>query len=263
MQKILFLLLFPAITMAQTPKTILQKIVILLDNQTVTAYGSLSDKNLPLLLMVHGSPGDYSAWRKYLDDSALLQKYRIIALDRPGFGESDNTKAYPNIAFQAKVVHQILLQYAENQPVVLLGHSVGGPIVARCAIDFPLDAQHIVLLAPAISAKHEQPRWYNYLVKNKWIRSKIPSEMRISQDEMMQLPIELKAMEPLFSTIKAQVWLLHGRLDMIAPFGNSRFLKKKIPAEQLHFKAFNWQNHFIPWTKFEEIRELLLKIDVQ
>jgi pimeloyl-ACP methyl ester carboxylesterase len=261
----IFFFIFSAYAMAQTQhdklqNNNLQKILVNIDNRSFTAYGHLGDKTLPLLVMVHGSPGDYSAWRKYLDDSALLKKYRMIAIDRPGFGASDSTKAYPSMVFQAKVVHQFILQYAENQPVILLGHSVGGPVIARCAMDYPDAAQHIVLLAPAISAKHEQPRWYNWLVKNKWIRSKIPQEMRISQDEMMQLPAELEAMEPLFSQIKAQVWLLHGRLDMIAPFGNSRFLKKKIPAAQLHFTIFNWQNHFIPWTKFEEIRALLLGI---
>ncbi len=261
MQKILLLLLFSPFAKAQTPKPVIQKIAIQLENQTFAAYGHLEDKTLPLLVMVHGSPGDYSAWRKYLEDSALSQKYRMIALDRPGFGESDSSKAYPSIVFQAQLVHQVVLEYAKNQPVTLIGHSVGCPIVARCAMDFPKDIQHLILLAPAISARHEQPRWYNWLVKNKWIRSKIPPEMRISQDEMMQLPTELKLMEPLFPQIKAQIWLLHGRLDMIAPFGNSLFLKKKIPAEQLYFRVFNWQNHFIPWTKFAEIRALLLAIN--
>jgi pimeloyl-ACP methyl ester carboxylesterase len=245
---------------AQTALPPLQKLSIIVDNQVFTAYGRIGKPNLPLLIGVHGSPGDHTAWRKYFEDSALLQKYNIIALDRPGYGESDSSHAYPSMAFQAKVVHCIITQYANNQQVVLIGHSLGGPIVLRCALDYPASVQHLLVLAPAISAEHEQPRWYNFLVKNKWIRKHIPHEMQTSQDEMMALPEQLKAMEPFFLNITAQIWLFHGRLDMIAPFGNSRFLVRKIPKAQLHFTIFDFQNHFIPWTKFEVIRNCLLHL---
>jgi pimeloyl-ACP methyl ester carboxylesterase len=252
------LLFYTAFGMAQNPDFDIEKLPLTVDNQQFMAYGCVKKTDLPLLIFVHGSPGDYTAWRKYLQDSALRQKYRLIALDRPGYGLSDSTKAYPNLAFQARVVHQIITQYADNQPVVLVGHSLGAPIVTRCAMDYPNAVAHLVLLAPAISAQHEQPRWYNLLVKNKWIRKQIPHEMQTSQDEMMALPAELTAMLPFYKNIKAHISLFHGRLDMIAPFGNSRFLCQQIPPNQLKFTVFNFQNHFIPWTKFDTIRAYLL-----
>jgi pimeloyl-ACP methyl ester carboxylesterase len=40
-------------------------------------------------LILHGSPGSWNAFKEYLQDTTLLKKYRMIAIDRPGFGYSD------------------------------------------------------------------------------------------------------------------------------------------------------------------------------
>src|SRR6478672_7730789 len=38
--------------------------------------------DLPTLFLIHGSPGSWDAYEKYLSDSLLLQQYRMIAIDR-------------------------------------------------------------------------------------------------------------------------------------------------------------------------------------
>ena len=38
------------------------------------------------LLMLHGSPGAWEAYANYMIDPQLLQDFRLIAVDRPGFG---------------------------------------------------------------------------------------------------------------------------------------------------------------------------------
>ena len=223
------------------------------------SYSDMSSEK-PLLILVHGSPGDFHAWDKYLIDSSLCEKYRILALDRPGFGQSlkEGVLAFPDLDFQAKVVRKFALKYANQQPVVLMGHSVGGPIVANYAMNFPNEISKLILLAPAISAKDEQPRWYNRLAEKYWIKKKIGKEMQISQAEMMNLPEQLEAMQPFLKQIACETWLLHGRLDMIAPYPNAIYLKKNLVNANLHFKRFPLQNHFIPWTKFKKIKKVLL-----
>ena len=42
----------------------------------------------PLVLFVHGSPGEWQGWVKYLTDPDLSARARLIAVDRPGFGGS-------------------------------------------------------------------------------------------------------------------------------------------------------------------------------
>ena len=242
-------------------QTSLQSYTVQVEGLSCFAY-SYSDMSSekPLLVLVHGSPGDHHAWDKYLKDSILCKKYRILALDRPGYGQStkESVLAFPDLDFQAKVVRRFALKYGNQQPIVLLGHSVGGPIVANYAMNFPNEISKLILLAPAISAKDEQPRWYNRLAEKPWIQKKVGKEMMISQAEMMSLPEQLEAMQPFLKQITCETWLLHGRMDMIAPYPNALYVKENLTNANLHFKRFLFQNHFIPWTKFKEVKKILL-----
>src|SRR5882757_1467746 len=56
-------------------------------------YAMTGDDQLPSLVFIHGSPGSWINFRKYMWDTELLRKFRIISIDRPGFGYSDFGKA--------------------------------------------------------------------------------------------------------------------------------------------------------------------------
>lgn len=43
----------------------------------------------PTLFFIHGSPASWHCYDNYMQDTALVNKYRIVAVDRPGFGFSD------------------------------------------------------------------------------------------------------------------------------------------------------------------------------
>jgi len=66
-------------------------------------YAVTGSDTLPTLLFVHGTPGSWDAFQNYLMDSALLQHYRIISIDRPGFGYSDFGNAM-NLSAQADII---------------------------------------------------------------------------------------------------------------------------------------------------------------
>ncbi|MEY4903468.1 MAG: hypothetical protein RLZZ292_1283 [Bacteroidota bacterium] len=225
------------------------------------SYTDMESKK-PLLVFVHGSPGDYSGWDKYLKDNDLQAKYRLLAIDRPGYGQSisQDTMAFPSLDFQVKVLRAFTKKYAHRQPVLLLGHSVGGPIVSLYTATYPDKIQALILLAPAISAQHEQPRFYNRLAQKRWFNKKIAHEMQISQIEMMHLPQQLEVMQPILAQITVKTWLFHGRLDMIAPYGNARYVQKNFINAPLTTKTYPFQNHFIPWTKFKEVKDLLMTL---
>lgn len=218
------------------------------------------DEPKPLLLLIHGSPGSHKDWAKYLKDKDLREKYRILAFDRIGFGDSGEDKAYPDIQLQAKVVHRFIKKYANGQKVYLLGHSVGGAIVARCAMDYPDDIHHLVLVAPAISADDEQPRWYNRFAQKQIFRPFIPKDMLISQDEMMVLPPQLEAIEKLFVQIQSPTSLFHGKIDMIAPYPNALYVQRLLGEKLVFFKSYQTANHFIPFGRYKDVKHRLLEL---
>jgi hypothetical protein len=78
---------------------------------------------LPTLVFIHGSPGSWNAFENYLKDSALLQHYRMISIDRPGFGYSEFGKAL-NLKMQCTLLTAVIKKIENGKSLVLIGHSL-------------------------------------------------------------------------------------------------------------------------------------------
>src|SRR5665647_2658567 len=42
--------------------------------------------SLPTLVIIHGSPGSWSNYAAFMYDADLQKKFRVMSIDRPGFG---------------------------------------------------------------------------------------------------------------------------------------------------------------------------------
>lgn len=83
-----------------------------------------------LIAFVHGGLCDRTFWAAQVAD--LASSYRVVSLDLPGHGESGSTRTQWSIeGFADDVVHTI--QAAGGGRVVLVGHSLGGPVVIEAA----------------------------------------------------------------------------------------------------------------------------------
>ena len=52
-------------------------------NSVKVYYVKLGDPDLPKLMLIHGSPGDWTAWEKLLLETSLAKHYSILLVDRP------------------------------------------------------------------------------------------------------------------------------------------------------------------------------------
>ena len=86
------------------------------------------------MILVHGTPGDATAWTDYLETP--IDGAEMIAVDRPGFGCSTPRTAVPSLEAQARALEPLLVERGGAWPI-LVGHSQGGPIIVRTAIDYP------------------------------------------------------------------------------------------------------------------------------
>jgi len=77
----------------------------------------------PPILFLHGLGGDWRDWSANLP--AFAATYRVMAMDFPGFGESDKPEVQYSIEWLTDVVEKIL-QEQEIDGVNLVGHSMGG-----------------------------------------------------------------------------------------------------------------------------------------
>lgn len=98
------------------------------------------------LLFVHGLAMYAGSWRRNIED--LKQYYRCIAIDLPGNGLSGKGNYPYGIGYFADTVFQ-LINALKLTNVILVGHSMGGQVSLRVAIDHPESITKLVLCAPA------------------------------------------------------------------------------------------------------------------
>ncbi len=216
----------------------------------------------PTLFFVHGSPGSWDAYKQYLSDSLLLKKYRMIAIDRPGFGNSNFGNA-EDLGTQAKVIEDFITQVDNMQPLVLIGHSMGGPVILKMATDHPDRFPNLVVLAGSIDPKAETPELWRKVLLSKPLRYLIPGALRPSNDELWWLKKDLYDMEPNLKHITSKVTIIHGTKDQLVPYKNMRYMNRQlVNAKSIDNISIENANHFIPWEHYDLIRNTLLQLSI-
>jgi pimeloyl-ACP methyl ester carboxylesterase len=89
----------------------------------------------PTIVFVHGWTCDTSSWREQMP--AFDDDYRVIALDLPGHGMSGSpSDGAFSMALFARAVEAVRAE-AGAERIVLVGHSMGAPVIRQYALDFP------------------------------------------------------------------------------------------------------------------------------
>jgi len=113
------------------------------------------------VLMIHGLGASKA---EFLPTVAALapEGYRAIALDLPGFGDSD--KPFPaayNARFFARWVES-LIDALDLGSAHVIGHSMGGRVAIEVGIRRPDRTEGLVLMTPSLAWRRER-RWAPYL----------------------------------------------------------------------------------------------------
>ena len=224
-------------------------------------YIETGDATKPTLLFLHGSPGSWDAYKKYLSDLDLQKKYRLIAIDRPGFGYSNFDEAQ-DLETQANLILPFIESKNNNQPITLIGHSMGGPVAVKLATKNPNLFKNLVILAGAIDPKAENPENWRPILMAKPIRYLIPGAFRPSNDELWWLKEDLKIMKPELNKITSNVIIIHGTEDSLVPYSNVVFMEKAFKnAQKIETISIDKADHFIPWTHYEIIKKSLISLE--
>jgi pimeloyl-ACP methyl ester carboxylesterase len=126
--------------------------------QVTTAAGEISimraGRGDPVLL-IHGLGTTKVSFLPTL--AALAGSHRVIALDLPGFGDSDKPLAarYDPPFFAAAV--EALMDSLGIERASLVGNSMGGRTALEAGMTFPDRIDRLVLLAPALAWLRERP----------------------------------------------------------------------------------------------------------
>ncbi|MBK5278156.1 MAG: alpha/beta hydrolase [Bacteroidia bacterium] len=229
-------------------------------NRVIT-YLKAGDETLPLVVFVHGSPGSLSAFIDFLGDTSLLRKTQMISVDRPGFGHSNFGNAEPSLQKQAACLKPLLEKHKNNRPVILVGHSLGGPLIARMAIDYPELIDGLVIVAGSVDPELEpHETWFRAPLATPFLKWILPRSMRASNDEIYKLKPELQDMLPLWKSLTTPTIVIQGKKDSLVPPGNVEFAKQMIVNAPLKIVLVEDMNHFVPWSRPELIREGIIDL---
>ena len=222
------------------------------------AYRTAGDPTAPRVIYVHGTPGDSSAWAHYLEDP--IPGLEAIAIDRPGFGDSGPASgdAVTSFAAQAAAIEPLLVERDGRWPI-LVGHSLGGPIICQVAAEHPDEVGGLVILAGSVDPSLETMRWFN--AAGALLSPILAREWRNANKEVLAARREETALASLLPRIACPVIVLHGEKDELVPVANTVFIKSALTGSaSVEIEIFPRENHFIPWTREPEVREAIERL---
>jgi pimeloyl-ACP methyl ester carboxylesterase len=110
-------------------------------------YVDLGKGDMPPAVLIHGLGGCWQNWLENIPRLAELR--RVVALDLPGFGESEMPREKISIAGYGEIVVEFARAIGIDEPTDVIGNSMGGFIAAEIGINHPDFARRIVLCSAA------------------------------------------------------------------------------------------------------------------
>ncbi len=227
------------------------------------------------LIFVHGWTCNMDFWR--LQVPAFADKTQVIAIDLPGHGQSDKPKiAYTMDLFALAV--DAVMRDAKVEKAVLVGHSMGTPIIRQFYRKYPQKTLALVIVDGGLRSfgKKEQMepflaplRGPNYkeaassmidgmmgTVKSAELRQQIKDSMLATPQHVAVSAMEGMMDETLWATDKINVPVLAilAKSPFWAP-DNEQFFRSL--ASNLDYQMWEGVSHFLMMEKPAEFNEAL------
>ena len=225
-------------------------------------YVQVGDATKPLILFIHGAPASSSFWMDLLSDSSLLDRAKLMAVDRPGYGYSGYGDPEISVKRQAALIAGILQEKrAIHQQIIVHGSSYGGTVAARLAMDYPELVDGLLLQSASLKPGAETTYWISYPTHHWALRNFIPGSFRTANAEKLSHKAELEKMVPLWSRIRSKVILLQGIDDTLIFPENAPFAAKNlVNAASVSLTLVPGSKHDLLWTQTDLLKRSLLKL---
>lgn len=208
-----------------------------------------------LVVLLHGWGSNIKLFDNLLN--VVSQKYPVVALDMPGFGQSQEMNEPWDVGMYTDFVVKFIDGFGFKK-IILLGHSFGGRVIIKMLTqrEIPFEVPKIIMVDSAgikpkktLKQKIRQRvykigKWfYNLsLVKkispdglNKW-RKKFGSADYNDASEIMKTTLVKVVNEDLtdyISQIKAEALLVWGENDTATPLSDGQLMEKLIKGSGL------------------------------
>ncbi len=223
-------------------------------------YAVAGDPHKPALVIIHGTPGDWQQYARYLLDDNLRQHYRVVVIDRPGWGESTVASGAVVTSFkdQARIISALLIQLhqdSKGQPIVIMGHSLGASLAPQIALDYPELVQGLLLFAGALDPALSSPRWYNYAANTFPVNWILSDKLLQSNQEIFALQNNMDAIAERWQGLQTYVIAVQGMQDGLVYPANSDYVEKTLNPQLTQVIRLPTEGNLFPMTLREQVAE--------
>lgn len=208
----------------------------------------------PILLLIHGSPGDWGSFAHFFKDESLKEDFEIITFSRLGFGNNRPGVPYGDLVDQILPAKLILEKFKNNRNVIVVGHSYGGPVAMKLAFEHKELVDGVLLAAASMDPELEEMKWYQHVAKVWPIRSLIPDILDVTNREILLLKDELIKMEKDYQSFNKPLYVLQGEIDVLVPKENVDYVIKHTELDESYVKRIKNARHFLPWAFPDSIK---------
>jgi pimeloyl-ACP methyl ester carboxylesterase len=152
----------------------------------------------PTLVFIHGGFGDSSVWSRQVE--AFSGEYRVVTLDLAGHGASGGDRASWSLEAFGEDVRSAVEALAPGR-VVLIGHSMGGPVALDASRRMPERLAGII----AVDTLHDAGREWNseaWTQRMETFRNDFPGACRRMMKEMFREDTDLEIVSMVESRIR-------------------------------------------------------------
>jgi pimeloyl-ACP methyl ester carboxylesterase len=225
-------------------------------------YVSIGSDSLPTLVFIHGSPASMSLYRGRFTDPDIRRTFRILAVDRPGYGYSGFGNPEPSIQKQSEMIRDLLDGLNKvKHPVIVVGGSFGAPIACRLAMDHPQLVDGLIITGPAIGPGREKVFWFAPIIEHPAIRWFIPRMFRSANTEKLHHKEQLEKMLPFWKNIRVPVMYMQGAKDKLIDTSNASFARQQlVNAPYLSIYFFPNRGHYLAQYEWPTIKDRIMKM---
>lgn len=117
-------------------------------SQGSTHYYWLGPERGPVAVCIHGLSTSSYVWRGVAKGLALMG-FRVLVYDHFGRGFSDTVRGLQDGPFFVRQLTDLLEHEKVDEPLTVLGYSMGGAVATHFAATYPSRIKQLILLAPA------------------------------------------------------------------------------------------------------------------
>lgn len=211
-----------------------------------------------LIIFFHGTPGSYSAFRSYLNDPVMQERFHMISVTRPGWRDDEDAKV-PSLDAQVAALRPLLDMDRSGRGALLMGHSYGGPVIARTAMNYSNLIAGLIFVATTGDPQLSGPRWYNRfaILLPRFV---LGASLKGANAEIMPLRPQLEAMRPLWKNLTMPVLIAQGDRDKLVHPDNALFMRAELVNADVRYLPRKGLGHFVLWDESELIRDNLIEL---